>query len=201
MKQVLLASGNRGKLAELQALLRGLDLELVLLDQIGILAEVEESGESYAENAALKAQAYARQSGLVTIADDSGLEVDALDGLPGIRSRRFAEKHNASDADRRAYLLERLRGLPRPWKARFRCTVAIATPSGEVFLSEGECLGEIIPEERGAHGFGYDPIFYIPELGKTMAELEMEEKNRISHRARAIERARPRLTELINQGK
>jgi len=199
MRRILLASSNPGKLAELQSLLGDLGVELVLPEHTGIRVAVEENGESYAENAALKALAYARQAGLVTIADDTGLEVETLGGLPGIRSKRFTQKPDSSDAERRAYLLELLRAFPRPWKARFCCTLALATPAGEVFFSEGECAGEIIPEERGEFGFGYDPIFYIPELGKTMAELAMEEKNRISHRARAVWQARPRLTELISR--
>jgi XTP/dITP diphosphohydrolase len=195
--RLLLASSNRGKLREMQALLSGLDLEFVLLDQAGVKAIVEETGATYAENAALKAQAYARQSGLLAIADDSGLEVDALGGLPGLHSARFAEKPGASDADRRATLLLRLEGKPRPWTAHFHCTVAIASPQGELYLTDGDCFGEVIPEERGSNGFGYDPIFWMPEQQRTMAELEDVEKNRVSHRARAVEKARPILTKLI----
>jgi len=117
--------------------------------------------------------------------------------LPGIRSARFSTKPGATDADRRAFLLQRLKPYPPPWQARFRCTVAIATPQGELHLAEGECPGEIIPVERGDNGFGYDPIFLLTELGLTMAELSTEEKNRLSHRARAIQAARPLLTKLI----
>jgi XTP/dITP diphosphohydrolase len=196
--KLLLASSNRGKLAEMQALLRGIDLELVLLDQVGIQAIVEETGSSYAENAALKAQAYASMSGLAAIADDSGLEVDVLGGLPGIHSARFAAKPGASDADRRATLLERLEGKLRPWTAHFHCTVAIATLQGELYLTDGDCYGEVIPEEKGANGFGYDPIFWMPEQQCTMAELSEDEKNKVSHRARAVAKARPLLTKLIS---
>jgi len=117
--------------------------------------------------------------------------VDALDGLPGLHSARFVARPDATDADRRQALLEHLRGKPRPWLARFRCWVAVVTPDGETHLAEGVCPGEIIPEERGQNGFGYDPIFYLPELGKTMAELSMDEKNRLSHRARAVRAAVP----------
>jgi XTP/dITP diphosphohydrolase len=196
--RLLLASSNRGKLREMQALLRGLDLEFVLLHQVGIQTPVEESGATYAENAALKAQAYARQSGLLALADDSGLEVDVLGGLPGIRSARFADKPGASDADRRAALLKRLEGKPRPWTAHFHCTAAIATPQGALYLTDGDCYGEVIPEERGTNGFGYDPIFWMPDQGRTMAELPEDEKNRVSHRARAVTKARPLLTKLIS---
>jgi XTP/dITP diphosphohydrolase len=192
--KILLASSNRGKLVEMQALLSGIDLEFVLLDQAGISDLVDETGDTYAENATLKARSYASQSGLMAIADDSGLEVDALGGLPGIRSARFAEKAGASDADRRATLLKRLDGKPRPWKAQFHCSVAIATPHGGLYLADGECPGEVIPEERGTNGFGYDPIFWMPELQRTMAELSDDEKNRVSHRSRAVEKIRPVLT-------
>ena len=199
MTRLLLASSNRGKLREMQALLGGLDLEFVLLDQAGIQGVVAETGATYAENAALKAQAYARQAGLLAIADDSGLEVDALGGLPGIHSARFSDKPGASDADRRATLLQRLQGVPQPWTAHFHCTVAIATPQGELYLADGDCYGEVIPEERGSNGFGYDPIFWMPEQRCTMAELAEDEKNQVSHRARAVAKARPILTKLISR--
>jgi XTP/dITP diphosphohydrolase len=129
----------------------------------------------------------------VTLADDSGLEVDCLNGAPGLHSARYSPHPGASDADRRALLLANLRDLPRPWTARFRCTVAIATPEGGLFFADGQVRGEIIPEERGENGFGYDPIFLIPELGLTTAELTMAEKNRLSHRARAVKSALPGL--------
>ncbi len=199
MTKLLLASSNRGKLREMQALLGGLDLEFVLLDQAGIQGVVAETGATYAENAALKAQAYARQADLLAIADNSGLEVDALGGLPGIHSARFADKPGASDADRRATLLQRLQGVPQPWTAHFHCTVAIATPQGELYLADGDCYGEVIPEERGSNGFGYDPIFWMPEKRCTMAELAEDEKNQVSHRARAVAKARPILTKLISR--
>jgi XTP/dITP diphosphohydrolase len=133
----------------------------------------------------------------MTLADDSGLEVEALSGAPGLFSARYAPQPWATDADRRAYLLRQLQGLPRPWRARFRCTVVLATVSDEVYFAEGSCLGEIIPQERGRSGFGYDPIFLIPELGRTMAELTMEEKNRVSHRAGAVKAVKPILLSLL----
>lgn len=183
----------------MQALLEGTGLNLILPAHLGLNLDVEESGSTYAENAALKALTYARASGLLTLADDSGLEVEALGGLPGLHSRRFTGEADADDARRRAYLLQQLSGIPRPWWARFHCTVAVATPQGDVYFADGECPGEIIPEERGHSGFGYDPIFLLTELGLTMAELSMEEKNRLSHRARAVANIRPVLTELITR--
>jgi len=197
MAKLLLASNNQGKLIEMRSLLADTSFQLLLLQDVGVQLKVEESGSTYAENAALKARAGALASGLITLADDSGLEVAALGEKPGLYSARYAQKPGASDADRRAFLLQELAQQARPWPARFRCTVAIATPAGEIYFTEGECSGEIIPEERGTNGFGYDPIFFIPCLGKTMAELSTEEKNHISHRAMAMQNARPILTELI----
>ncbi|MGW8250287.1 MAG: RdgB/HAM1 family non-canonical purine NTP pyrophosphatase [Anaerolineales bacterium] len=196
MRTLLIASSNPGKLKELQALLANLELDLLIPSQIGLHFEVKELGETYAENAGLKAIAYARASGLLTLADDSGLEVDVLDGAPGLHSARFSPKPGATDADRRTYLLEQLSSFSPPWRAHFHCTVALAEPVGNMRFAQGDCFGVIIPEERGSHGFGYDPIFLISELGKTMAELDMEEKNRISHRARAVKSAIPMLTEM-----
>jgi XTP/dITP diphosphohydrolase len=195
--KLLLATNNRGKVAEIKALLNGLGIQLLTPAGLGLQLEVAEDGATYAENASKKASAFAHLSGLVSLADDSGLEVDALGGKPGLHSHRFAPQPGATDADRRRFLLARLSGRPRPWTARFRATVAVALPSGEVRLASGECEGEIIPEERGSGGFGYDPIFLLPELGRTMAELGMEEKNRLSHRARAVQNAIPILKEVL----
>ena len=197
MPKLLLATNNRGKVREIQALLGGTGVELILPEEIGLELLIPEEGQTYAENAARKALAFARASGRISLGDDSGLEVDALDGKPGLHSNRFAPWPDATDADRRAYLLQCLQGKPRPWTGRFRATVAVATPAGEVRYALGACEGEIIPEERGTNGFGYDPIFLIPALGKTMAELSMDEKNRLSHRARAIQNARQFLKEML----
>lgn len=191
MPKLLIATENQGKIHELQELLGGLGLELVMPRQLGLNLNVIEDGQTYEENAAKKARAFAAASGLISLADDSGLEVQALNGAPGLYSARYSPKPGATDADRRAYLLENLREQPRPWLAHFHATVAIATPDGELRFAEGNCYGEIIPEERGAGGFGYDPIFFIPNLGLTMAELGMEEKNRLSHRALAVQNAIP----------
>jgi XTP/dITP diphosphohydrolase len=191
MHMLFIATGNPGKLIEIQSLLEGINITLTTPDIYGIPLNVEENGSTYEENASLKARLFARSSGLLTLADDSGLEVDALEGKPGIHSARFSPLPNATDADRRAYLLGLLRHHPRPWTAHFHCTVAIATPDETLYYAQGNCPGEVIPKERGSNGFGYDPIFLLPEVGLTMAELSMEEKNRLSHRARAVKAALP----------
>jgi XTP/dITP diphosphohydrolase len=188
--RLLVATNNKGKLREYAELLRGLPFELTTLSEQGITEEVEESGSSLEQNAVRKATAYVSLSGLTTLADDSGLEVDALGGEPGPLSRRYAGD-NASDKERNDFLLAKLRNIPREErKARFRCVIAIATPGGGIAISEGVCEGIIALEARGEGGFGYDPIFYLPELDKHMAELSLEEKNKISHRAQAAEQAR-----------
>jgi XTP/dITP diphosphohydrolase len=197
MIKLLVATNNPGKVREYQVLLKGLPLTLTYPAQEGIDIEVEEIGSTFAQNARLKATAYARTSGLLTLADDSGLEVDALGGEPGTRSARFAGPL-ASDEDRYRLLLSKLEGVP--WQqrtARFRCVIAVARPQGEVHTAQGTCEGLIAFEPRGEHGFGYDPVFYVLEHGQTMAELEPEVKNRISHRARAAEGARRILQELL----
>jgi XTP/dITP diphosphohydrolase len=207
MQTIFLATNNVGKVREFQALLFELapyltnQIELILPAELGIHLEVDETGKSYAENAALKAVAYAKASGKITLADDSGLEVLALDGVPGIHSARFSPQLRATDSDRRIYLLSKLETIPPPWKARFVCTIAIVDPTGGFKLRidyvTGECWGEIIASDRGTNGFGYDPIFYLPELGKTMAELSMDEKNQVSHRANAMRAALPILLSLL----
>ena len=201
MKTLLLASNNKGKLVEMQAILAVLPVELILPAQAGLNLDVVEDGQTYAENAARKALAFSQATGLITLADDSGLEVDALGGRPGIHSARYAPLPGATDADRRAYLLKNLQGRPRPWHAHFHCTIAIAIPTagGPAALqyAEGDCPGEIIPEERGSDGFGYDPIFYLPEFGQTMAEIGRTTKNQISHRARAINAVVPILKAVV----
>ncbi len=197
MAKLLVATGNPGKLVEIQSLLGDIQLELVIPDMLGIKMTVEENGDTYEQNACLKATAFAIASGLVTLADDSGLEVDVLSGLPGLHSARFSPLPHATDADRRRRLLSLLQVYSHPWKAHFHCTVAIAAPDGRTYYGQGNCPGEIIPDERGSNGFGYDPIFLLPEMGLTMAELSMEEKNRLSHRARAIKAALPILHTLF----
>jgi len=189
MPKLLLATNNKGKVREYKHMLKELPFELVSPAELGINTEVEEVGESLEENARLKATTLARESQLLTLADDSGLEVDALGGEPGRLSARYAGE-GASDEDRVDYLLSRLKDVPEGKRsARFRCVIAIAGADGEVELCSGECEGVITLEPRGEEGFGYDPIFYLPGLGKTMAELSLEEKNGVSHRGRAAEEA------------
>ncbi len=196
--RLLIATHNRGKLIEYRELFAGLGLDLVTLDDVGIREDVEENGLSFAENARIKALAYARQSRQLTLADDSGLEVDALEGEPGVYSKRYAGE-NVTDAERNQFLLDKLRDVPRGQRtARFRCAIAIAGSDGETWETSGTCEGEILFAPRGTHGFGYDPIFLFPTLGKTMAELSTEEKNRVSHRARAGEKAKAILENVIS---
>ncbi len=193
---ILIATTNHGKQREYRQLLADLPLRLVFPEEVAAALTVEESGQTYAENAALKARAWAAATGLVALADDSGLEVEALGGAPGVYSARYAPGPSPTDADRRRHLLRQLEGQPRPWRARFVCVIAVATPTGALHFAEGTCEGEIIPTERGSHGFGCDPIFWLPELERTMAELLPEEKNRLSHRGRAAAAIRPVLKAL-----
>ncbi|MDP3879083.1 MAG: RdgB/HAM1 family non-canonical purine NTP pyrophosphatase [Dehalococcoidales bacterium] len=184
-EKLLLATGNRAKVSEYRSLLSDVPLELVTPAELGITTVVDEVGASLEENARLKAAILAAESHLLTLADDSGLEVDALGGEPGRLSARYAGE-DASDRDRVDFLLSRLKDVP--WEkrsARFRCVIALVTPEEEIGLYSGECGGIIAFEPRGGQGFGYDPIFCLPEMGKTMAELPPEVKNRISHRAKA----------------
>ncbi len=185
MSSLLIASNNPGKLRELHALLEHLSLSLVEPAALGLDLHVEETGEDYAANAILKASAFAHEADLYALADDSGLEVDALQGAPGKYSARFAGSCK-SDADRRRFLLRLLETHPRPWRAHFCCTLALASPAGSIDIATGTCPGEIIPAERGEHGFGYDPIFLVQDTDQTMAELRVRQKNRVSHRANAM---------------
>lgn len=197
--ELVLATSNAGKLRELQALLAPGPWRLHTPQDMGIFLKVEEAGETYAANAYLKARAWAQATGKWSLADDTGLEVQALGGAPGLYSARFGPQDRSLTgfAERRAYLLSLLQEHPRPWVARFRCVVALVHPRGTTLFAEGELWGEIVPEERGEHGFGYDPIFWVPHLGKTLAELTLEEKNQISHRARALRALRPALEGLV----
>ncbi len=193
--ELLVATQNPGKMREFESLLAPLKATLRFPSELGLRVEVPEDGSTYTENARQKALPYARASGLLTLADDSGLEVDALDGAPGIRSARYAP---GEDPDRVAALLAQLRGLPKEQRtARFRCVVVIATPADECHTTEGVCEGLIATEPAGSGGFGYDPVFYLPAHGCTMAQLPQEQKNRISHRARAIDAALPVLHHLL----
>jgi XTP/dITP diphosphohydrolase len=189
MDKLLIATNNKGKIQEFRALLRGIPYELVAPADIQLKLDVEESGSTYQENAKLKALAFSTASGLLAMADDSGLEVDALAGSPGIRSSRYAGTA-AADINKVDYLLAKLEGVPEEKRsARFRCVIAIAKPDGQVYFCSGLCEGRISFQPQGRAGFGYDPVFYFPELGKTMAELSEEVKNQISHRGRAAREA------------
>ena len=183
--RLLIASHNRGKFQELASLLSTVPFTLVSLDDLGIVAQSPETGSTLEENASQKAQEYARLSGMTTLADDSGLEVDALGGEPGVRSSRYAGD-GATDDERIEFLLEKLNNVEEADRgARFRCVIAIAMPDGMVQLHSGECNGSIARAPSGASGFGYDPVFMVDQLGVTMAELTQVEKNRVSHRGRA----------------
>jgi len=197
-KVLLVASANPGKVREVKAILNSPELTVLSAMDAGITIKVAETGQTYEENAWLKAEAYQKASGLIILADDSGLEVDALNGEPGIYSARYAAIPNASDADRRQYLLKQLQGKPQPWPAHFHCTAVLAGPQGRLATAEGRCDGIIIPEERGTGGFGYDPIFFILEEAVTMAELTENRKNQISHRARALQSLFPALRKIFN---
>ena len=197
--QLLIATTNQGKLKEYRAMLDGLPFKLLSLEDAGITLDVEETGETFEENAILKAKTYAALAGMLTLADDSGLEVDALGGEPGVRSARYAGE-GATSRQRNELLLRNLAakdGADR--SARFRCVIAVASPDGgRVRTVEGACEGTIAYEMKGETGFGYDPLFIVPEYGAHMAELTMEQKNHISHRGRAIERAKPLLAEAVS---
>ena len=174
--RLVIATGNAGKIGEYRELLSDAGVELVAFD-----SEVDEVGETYSENARLKAEAALAKSGLPSLGDDSGLEVEALGGFPGIKSARLGP----TQKERTAELLRRLDGVPRPWKARFVCVIALAIPGRDTRYFEGECRGEVVPEWRGEAGFGYDPIFLVPGTGKTFGEMPPEEKRKYSHRAAA----------------
>jgi len=197
MKTLVLATNNPGKVRELQQLGAGLPLERRSLADYPEVPPVPETGITYDANAAIKTRTVAQKTGEWALADDSCLEVDALNGAPGIRSSRFGGP-GATDADRIRLLLDPLRDVPGPERtARFRAAVAIASPESSLHITEGTCEGIIAREPSGSGGFGYDPIFYLPELGMTMAQLPPEKKNEISHRARAVRAARQILEKLL----
>jgi non-canonical purine NTP pyrophosphatase (RdgB/HAM1 family) len=188
--QLLIATTNPGKKDEFISLLESSGIDLKFPDGLGIRMEVEETGKTYKANALLKAETLCRLSGLPTLADDTGLEVVLLGGRPGLYSARYARASVNSDAGRRSELLKELSVFARPWQARFACVAALAFPSKPSICFDGEVTGEIIPEERGNFGFGYDRIFFIPQVNKTMAELDLIEKNTLSHRAIAVNQVR-----------
>jgi XTP/dITP diphosphohydrolase len=195
--RLLLATRNAGKAREIAAVYATLGLDLVTLADYPEAGLLPEAGATYAENAAAKARAAASLAGLPALADDSGIEIDALGGAPGPRSRRFLGEE-ATDADRNARVLALLETTPEAGRgARYRAAVAIALPQGPVRIFEGTCEGAIARRARGRHGFGYDPIFLVRGYGQTMAELPPAVKNRISHRARALRAAAPYLAQIF----
>lgn len=196
--RLLIATTNQHKLEEFRSLLADLPLTLVSLSDVGIANDVAETGATFAENARIKAESYAAQSGLLTLADDSGLQVDALGGRPGLYSARYGGP-GATPADQHRLLLQELAGMPQAARtAQFVCVIAIAQTGAPTELVEGILEGLIADAPRGSHGFGYDPLFYLPDRGCTAAELPPEEKNRISHRARAAQKAHDLLARRVN---
>lgn len=196
-KNLFVATTNPGKIKEIAAILGKLPINLHNPVDLGITINVVEDGFNYEKNALLKAHAYAEVSHMVTLADDSGLEVEVLNGLPGLHSHRFSPSPFAGDADRRKLLIKKLLNFPRPWKARFICKVVLYKENENPIITSGICKGEIISEERGENGFGYDPIFYIPAVKKTMAELSLNQKNNVSHRAKALRKIIPYIIDLF----
>lgn len=194
MVEVVVASKNEAKIKEIREILSGLNIKLLALKDYPDIAPIVEDGKSFEENAIKKARTVTQYTGRIALADDSGLEVDALGGVPGIYSSRFAK----DDISRNRKLLRLLKNIPQEKRgARFRCVMAIAHPKDKIRLTRGSCRGTITFEMRGEQGFGYDPIFIIPKFNKTFAELGPEIKNRISHRAKALRRARKILQEII----
>ena len=201
MHRIVLATSNPGKVREFERLLAegGLPLAVLGLAEVGLSAPPE-TGVTFAENAILKAQNAAMRSGLPALADDSGLEVDALGGAPGVYSARYAGEGAGDEANRQRLIAELARVPEAERTGRFRCAIAVALPDGTVETVEGSCEGRLITEPRGTEGFGYDPLFLLPERGRTLAELPLAEKNRISHRAQATARALPVLRRMLGDG-
>lgn len=198
MRKIVFATGNQGKLREVKKILADLNVDIVSMKEEGIQIDVDENGATFAENAQIKATAIGAHTDAIVLADDSGLVIDALNGEPGIYSARYLGK-DTSYRIKNQNLIDRLEGVPDEKRtARFVCAIAAALPDGTVLHTEGTIEGIIGYEERGENGFGYDPIFYVPKLGKTTAELTDDEKNAISHRGSALEKMKVLLQEYIN---
>ncbi|MEZ3505642.1 MAG: XTP/dITP diphosphatase [Lachnospiraceae bacterium] len=195
-RTIIFATGNEGKMREIREILRDMDAEILSMKEAGIAVEIEENGNTFEENAAIKAQAVSaavKEQGAIVLADDSGLEIDYLNKEPGIYSARYLGE-TTPYAVKNQNLIDRLEGVPDNKRtARFVCAIAAALPDGEVIVTRGVIEGRIDYEEKGQNGFGYDPIFYVPEFGATTAQLSVEKKNRVSHRARALEAMRAEL--------
>jgi XTP/dITP diphosphohydrolase len=199
-RELLVATTSEGKLREIREALRSVDVEVASLADVGWGDEIPEAGETFETNATQKAEAVCRALGRPALADDSGLEVEALGGAPGVYSTRFAGP-DTTEEDRNRELVHLLRGtgLPPPWPARYRCVLALAVPGRATELFEGECPGAIVPEARGTGGFGYDPIFLLPERGVTVGEITLAEKQTVSHRGKALRKLAARLRELARE--
>ncbi len=196
MKKIIFATGNEGKMREVRMILQDLGVEILSLKEAGIAADVEENGTTFEENAVIKATEIMKMCGEIVLADDSGLEVDALNKEPGIYSARYMG-HDTSYHIKNKSLIDRLEGKSgKERNARFVCVIAAAFPDGRVFITRGTMEGQIGYEERGENGFGYDPIFYLPEYGCYSAELPLEEKNKLSHRGKALRLMKEKLKEL-----
>ncbi len=194
--KIVLASQNKHKLTEIQAILSRFDMELVLQSELGVSIDVDESGSSFEENSELKARAVMEATGLPAIADDSGLCVDVLGGAPGIYSARYGAPDCVTDRDRLNYLLQNMRGVRSDERtARFVCVITLLYPDGRKLVARGSCEGLIAFEPRGEDGFGYDPVFYVPSMGCTFSQMGADCKNRISHRANALMRLEAMLEE------
>ena len=202
IQKLLVATHNKGKVKEFSEMLADLELSWLSLDDIGVTTDVEETGQTFKENAILKAQTYAQETGFLTLADDSGLEVDVLNGDPGVFTARYGGE-DLTARERYLYLLDQLNllGLPeKEWIARFRCTIVLAAPDGKILGSaNGVCEGQISPTPIGDNGFGYDPVFYLPSHEKTMAQLPQSVKHQISHRGRAMQAIEPLLRDVLGK--
>ncbi|MCB8981908.1 MAG: XTP/dITP diphosphatase [Ardenticatenaceae bacterium] len=198
MAKLLVATHNKGKVIEFAEMLQDMEIEWLSLDDLGVTEDVEETGHTFRENSVLKAQAYAAISGLLTLADDSGLEVDALNGAPGVYTARYGGE-GLTDVQRYEKLLDDIKDVPEPQRtARFRCVIVLAAPDGTLLgESDGVCEGRIAQAPVGDNGFGYDPVFYLPAFGQTMAQLSASQKHQISHRGRALQAIAPRLRAVL----
>ena len=197
-RKLILATRNKGKLKEIQALLSDLDIDIMSLDEAENAPHVVEDGKTFMENAFKKAKVIAEATGIMALADDSGLEVDALDGAPGVYSARYSGE-NASDASNNEKLLADLKGVSSDKRgAHFSCVIIVYHPSGQWISTEAKCEGEIAMNPSGDQGFGYDPVFYIPSIKRTMAQLSPEEKNSLSHRGKALEKMKAELPNFLD---
>ncbi len=199
MLEIIVATKNKGKVREIRKILKGLRLKLSSLNDYSDVPKIEEDGKSFTENALKKARFYSEYFGKLAVADDSGLEVDALKGLPGVYSARYAGE-GAPDQENNQKLLREMEGVPISKRgARFKCTLAIVSPDGRQGIAEGSCRGRIGIREVGKKGFGYDPLFILPQYGKTMAQFTLEEKNRVSHRGKALRKLKKAIKILISK--